>query len=523
MNPYFDEGKTSEDLGRRSLRGGATMITARAATGVIQIGSVLLLARLLTPEDYGLVAMVVALTGFAPTLIDLGTRDAVVQRAGITEAEVSSLFWLTLGVGFVCTLVIGACGPLLASFYGEPRLTAIVPVTALTFVVFALTAQHQALLRRAVMFREVAILDIVSNLLSAIGTVVMAYCGFGYWALVARPLATYGISAVGTFWFCRWRPRRPVWTAGVKELVRFGLNLCGFTLTDFFARSSDRVAVGWGLGARTLGFYQNALFFYDNLLDILVFPLHQVAVSGLSKLRHDVAALRRAWAKTLSSVTFFVMPVFGILAITSVDLVALLLGDKWAPAGGLLSVLALRGIAHSAERTHGWLHVASGRTDRWLRWGVVAMCAHLLGVLCGLPFGAFGIAWANVISTLVLFVPALVYAGQPLGIGLRDVVAVIGAPFVGTLAAAGVGFALRPVLLAGIGPVERTVVLVAVYLAVYVALVVGLFRMTVPLQIGFALAKDLLYLPGSHWARRMIRMDASPAEPVEARETVTPK
>lgn len=519
---FFDEGRAREDLGRRALRGGATMITARVITGAIQIGSVLFLARLLTPEDYGLVAMVVALTGFAPVFVDLGTRDAVVQRAGITEGEVSALFWLTVGAGCVCALVVAASGPLLAAFYREPRLTAIVQVSSLTFVVFAVTAQHQALLRRAVMFREVAILDVSANLLSAIGAVMMASWGSGYWALVTRPISMYCIAALGTFWLCRWRPRRPRWTDGVRELLRFGLNLCGFTMTDFVARNSDRVTVGWGLGARTLGFYQNALFVYDNVLDVLVFPLHQVAVSTLSRLRGDAAALRRAWAKTLSSVVFFVMPVFGILAITGADLIVLLLGQKWAEAGGLLGVLALRGMAHSAERTLGWLHVAAGRTDRWVRWGVVATSFQLLGLLCGLPFGMVGIVWANVATMFVLFVPALAYAGRPFGIGARDVINVIGAQFVGALTGVGIGLAVRVSLLSGAGPIERTMLLALLYLTVYVIVVVGVFRVTVPLRVGLALTKDLLGVAVARRPRSQPR-DAAPLDPVGARPTATRK
>ena len=262
------------------------------------------------------------------------------------------------------------------------------------------------------------------------------------------------------------------------------------------------------------------MFVYDNVLDVLVFPLHQVAVSGLSRLRGDVEGLRRVWAKTLSSVTFFVMPAFGVLAITGADLVVLLLGAKWAPAGALLSVLALRGTAHSAERTLGWLHVAAGRTDRWLRWGVAATCVQLLGLLCGLPFGPFGVAWANVASMFVLFVPALVYAGRPFGIGVRDVIAIVGPQWIGALTAAGVGFAVRGWVLSGAEPIERAVVLASLYVTIYGLIVVGFFRVTIPLRVGFALVSDL-FRPG--WARETSRRDTSRLEPARQQDTAIRK
>ena len=321
MSVYFDESKLREDLGRRSLRSGAISMGARAVIAAAQIGPLLVLARLLTPEDYGLVAMVAALTGFAPALVDFGTRDAVVQRAGVTEGEVSALFWFNVLVGCAFALAVSASGPVIAAFYGEPRLAAIALVSSLTFVLLALAAQHQALLRRAVMFRQIATIDVAANVASAVGAVAMAYSGFGYWALVVRPVAMASVTAAGSWWYSGWRPRRPVVTRGVKEMVAFGLNLSGFVLTDFVGRNSDRVAVGRGLGVRTLGYYQNALLAYDNILDIFVFSLHQVAVSALSKLHGDLVELRRTWSKALGTVAFFAMPAFGILAITSEDVI----------------------------------------------------------------------------------------------------------------------------------------------------------------------------------------------------------
>jgi PST family polysaccharide transporter len=262
-------------------------------------------------------------------------------------------------------------------------------------------------------------------------------------------------------------------------------------VTDFVARNADRVAIGRGLGARTLGYYQNALLVYDNLLDVLVFPLHQVAVSGLSRLQDDHETLRRAWAKALSTVAFCAMPAFGILAITSRDLIVLLLGEKWAMGGALLSVLALRGIPHSTERTLGWLHVAAGRSDRWLRWGILAAGVQLTALLCGLPYGLFGVVWALVLSMYLLFIPAIAYAGRPLGIGSGDVIRAVGPQVIGALAGAGVGFVVRAWLLTGISAIERMTVLVLVYVTVYLFMVVGVFRLTGPLGICLSLLKDI--------------------------------
>ena len=490
---YFEDNKPTDDHTTRSLRGGALSVAARGVNAVVQIGSVLVLARLLSPEDYGLVSMVTAFTGFAPVLVDLGTRDAIVQRARISRGEVSALFWITIAVGCGVAAIAAACAPVIARFYGEPRLTMIVIVSSMTFVACALSVQHYALMRRILMFRELVTIETIANVLSAAIAIGAAVYGVGYWALVVRALATPILVSAGVWLRCRWVPGRPEMTSGVKETIKFGLNVTGFCMTDFAGRSGDRVAIGYRSGPSGLGYYQNALFVYDNLLDVLVFPLHGVAVASLGKLRHDLNELRRAWGKALATLAFFAMPAFGLLAVTSQDIIVLLLGSKWASAGVLLSVLALRGIPHSIERTLGWLHVTAGRSDRWMKWGVFATCAQFVALFCGLPYGPMGVAVAFVVAMFMLFVPAIAYAGQPFEIDAMDVIAIVWRPMVASLAAAGACFLLRWSVLADFPPFLRAVVLGASYALAYLALVVGVMRMSSPLRTMQSLVRG--YLP----------------------------
>jgi PST family polysaccharide transporter len=501
MSGYFDDHKIEQGHGQRSLRSGAVSIGGRAINAGIQVVSVLVLARLLSPEDYGLVSMVIAITGFAPNLVSLGTPDVVAQRARITEEEVSSLFWVNLAVGVAGALLIAASGPLIAWFYGEPRLTSIAMVSSLTFVMSALSCQHQALMRRSMQFPEIAKVEVSANVLSVIGAISMAFYGLQYWALVLRPVTMNALLAAGVWLHCKWLPRRPKLSTSVKEMLKQGMNLTGFTMTDFFARSSDRVAIGYRSGAATLGYYQNALFVYENALEILALPLHRVAISSLSKARDDAKELYRLWSKALSTLVFFGMPAFGILAVTSQDLIVLLIGSKWAHAGALLSILALRGIPHTVERTLGWLHMTAGRTDRYLRWGLIGTGAQLVALLCGLPFGATGIVIAYVICTFILFVPAIAYAGQPLGIGARDVIKVVWKPLAASLTAVAVGFALRYSVLADSSSIARMLLLILAYGGVYLGIVVGLLGMWTPITVVMTLVRDVLPARFAHLMR----------------------
>lgn len=291
---------------------------------------------------------------------------------------------------------------------------------------------------------------------------------------------------------CRWVPGIPAFSQGAKELMKFGLHLTGFTLTDYIARAADRVGLGYMVGAKELGYYHNAFTVYENSLGIVVFPLHSVAVATLSKLRDNLDELRRLWSTALSSLAFFAMPAFLILAVTGPDLIVLLLGERWAAAGVILSIFALRGHAQVVERTLGWLHVAAGRADRWMRWGVFSCVVQVIAILCGLPFGTIWVATSFTVCMYLLFVPAIVYAGRPLSIGFSHLLRAIGPQLVGSFSAAILGFGVRSTYLADASWIERFTILILVCPVAYVLVTVGIFKVAEPIEVAKRLLLDFL-------------------------------
>lgn len=496
---YFAENKAYAGLGRASLHSGVIFVMARGANIFVQLASTILLARILSPHDFGLVAVVLALVGFAPMLIDLGTGEASTQKTHITPAEISTLFWLNVAVSLVLTvLLIGSSGAI-ARLFGEPSITGIALALSVTFVLTAMSNQHSALMRRAMQFHRIAMIDISANLVGSIVSVALALGGWGYWSLVAKPIVTAGWTAVAAWMSCRWVPGRPRISPAAKELVGFGLGVTGFTMTDYLVKSADRLAIGYFQGAGPLGYFQNAFTIYSNVLSILTEPLHNIAASSLSKLRNDIDGLKRAWETALSTLSFFSAPAFAILAVIGQDFVVLLLGQKWAPAGPLLCIFAVRGIAHSIERSMGWLHVAVGRADRWMRWGLYSAIVQLMALVAGLPFGVTGVATAYAVAMFGLFVPALVYSGRPIGIRSRDVLQAIGPQTIAGLTAVAVGYAVQLEFLADFPQLMRIFVSGLLCLATYLAIAVGLFRVTAPLQLAFSVLRDFraVRLPAS--------------------------
>src|SRR5262245_58415815 len=220
VGAYFEEHKESGDLGRLALRNGTISVAMQYGNGGLQFVAAVVLARLLAPEDFGLFAIVTVLTSFAPLLIDFGLADAVTQRSKITRSQVSSLFWLSSGIGLAFAVVVAACSPLIAWIFREPRLEAIALYSAITFIFYGVSNQHQALLRRTMQFANIAKIQILGTLIGIVIAISIAICGYGYWALVLRPITSSLCVAIGAWLVCPWRPGFPVLDNEVKSLVR---------------------------------------------------------------------------------------------------------------------------------------------------------------------------------------------------------------------------------------------------------------------------------------------------------------
>jgi O-antigen/teichoic acid export membrane protein len=217
-----------------------------------------------------------------------------------------------------------------------------------------------------------------------------------------------------------------------------------------------------------------------------------VGSAALSKFQANPEALRQKYEAALSALAFFVMPTAAILSVTGQDLTVILLGEKWRAAGWLLSIIALRGMFQVVEGSQGWLHLAIGRADRWRNWGVVTVIVQIAAVLAALPFGPTGVAAAVVIVSLVLAVPAISYAGRPVGIGPSLVMRAAGRQLIGAVISAAGGWWLETAVLVDCSSFIRIIASAACCAAIYLVIVVGLFRVVQPLKVALNVVQDQL-------------------------------
>jgi O-antigen/teichoic acid export membrane protein len=487
VGSYFEELEASADLGRLAKRGGVASVAGTYGNGVLQILGVVILARLLTPEDFGLAVIVMVLMQFAPLLIDFGTADATTQRKKITPGQVSALFWLNGAIGFTVAALMAACSPLIAWAYHDPRLEPIALVSAVTFLFTGFSTQHLSLLRRTMQFVAIANIQFLSALAGLILAVYMAKSGYGYWALVFRPIANAAFVAAGAWLVCRWRPGLPVFDAEVRSMVRFGMHVLGFSITNCMTKIADRIALGLFYPPRDVGYYQNAQNMSDNALSFPVGQLHGVASAGLSKLRSNPAALQQKYEAALSALSFFLMPTAAILSVTGQDVAVMLLGQKWRVSGFLLSIMALRGFVEFIEVSQGWLHVSNGRADRWRNAGLAGAVVRIVAIMAGLPFGGEGVAIALVVAAWLIAFPSVLYAGAPLGIGTALIVRAVRAPLIGATVALAAGWLVQLSFFDGFSPFVRIILSASLCGSLYLLIVVGFLRTTEPIRVAISL------------------------------------
>lgn len=434
---YFDTAHLTRDLRARSVRGGVITVASQGAKFALQIASTIILARLLLPADFGLIAMVTAVIGFVALFKDAGLSMATVQKAEITHEQVSTLFWINVALSSAVMLVVMALAPLLVVFYSEPRLLLITMALGGLFLVSGLTVQHQALLRRQMEFRSLSIIEIGSMATGVGVALAMAISGMGYWSLVGLTAGTTIANCTLVWFFCRWRPGLPVRDCGVGSMVRFGGNLTAFSFVNHFSRNMDNVLIGWWWGAGPLGLYAKAYSLLMLPITQINAPVSAVVIPALSRLQSEPERYRRYYGRAINLVATAGMPVCAFAFASAEPLVLTLLGQRWAGMIPIFQALAPAAFAGTLNIANGWVFVSLGRADRQFRWGLVMAVITVSAFVIGLPWGAMGVAIAYSTVFVASRWPGFIYCFRGTPIRPADVGHAIWRPMTASLAAAG--------------------------------------------------------------------------------------
>jgi PST family polysaccharide transporter len=399
-----------KDLRGRSVRGVSLTLASQGLQFVMLSVSTLVLARLLTPADFGLVAMVTAITDVASAFSDLGLSEATIQRKEITHNQVSTLFWVNVAVGLGLATITAGLAPILAWFYREPRLKDITLWLSLSFLFSGLTVQHGALLKRQMRFVSLAIRDIACCILAVPLAIIVALKGGGYWAIVALPL-TLNFGQMAFSWvMARWVPSSPRRDAHIGSMIIFGGNISASYLLTNVIGNIDNVLIGRYWGSGPLGLYSRASNLLMRPVRQLQSPVGHVAIPAFSRLQDDPERFARYYLRTVNLMTWIGAPIFGFLFVAAKPVFTLALGAKWVDAAPVFQILAISALGQVLHGTTLWLFVSRGQSGRLLRVTSILAPIFVGSYLIGLPFGIRGVAASSSLVVLVVLPWLLRYA-----------------------------------------------------------------------------------------------------------------
>jgi O-antigen/teichoic acid export membrane protein len=425
---HFRTDHLMDDLAGRSARGGVITVTAQAAKFALQTGSTMVLARLLTPADFGLFAMVAVFTRFIERFRDLGLSAATVQRPEVGHDQVSTLFWINVAASIVLMLITVAISPLVSWFYGEDALAWITIALSVTFLFGGLSAQHTALLRRQMRFTALAIVDVGSIMVGIMCAIGVAMAGGGYWALVSLAAGQALATAILSIAVSGWRPGWWRLDRDVAEMLRFGGSLAGFNIVNYITRNADNLLIGRYLGAAELGIYSRAYALLLLPVQQINGPIAAVAIPALSRLQSHKAEYRRYYLKIVQVIAYVSMPSVILLGVLADEVVLLLLGSQWQGAAPIFQIFAVFVLVQNVVVTTGWVLQSMGRAWRQLKWGAVQAPVLVLACIIGIQWGAVGVAIAVTAQALMMTLPAMFVAYYNSPVSIKDVGIAISRP-----------------------------------------------------------------------------------------------
>lgn len=456
-----------KNLKEKTIRGGLARLCAQGADFSLRLVSLMVLAHLLGPQDFGLVGMVTAFTGVLVLFRDFGLSAAAIQHPNVTEEQTSTLFWINVLVGAILALFTAAMAPFIAVFYHEPRLVGVASALACGFLLNAVGVQHGAMLQRQMRFNSLAVVSITSLVVSTFIGIGGAVAGYGYWALVSMALTQPLLNTLGVWLASGWIPGRPRRQVGIRSMMHFGgtMTLNGVVL--YIASNFEKVLLGRFWGADTLGIYGRAYQLINIPTANLNSAAGEVAFSALSRLQEDPSRLKSYFLKGYSVVLAMTMPLTLACALFADDMVIVFLGPKWTAAVPIFRLLAPTILVFAIANPLSWLINSLGMIRRAFKMVSVIAPIMIASYVIGLPYGPKGVAFAYSAVMMLWAIPVIAWSVHGTVISVRDVLLIASRPFASTIVAAAIAFSVRSVYFPLWSPLPRLVLEITILLATF--------------------------------------------------------
>jgi PST family polysaccharide transporter len=375
----------------------------------ISIGVFFLLARLLGPEAFGLVATATLVTDFLSIFLDQGFSQSIIQRKNVDAAYLSTAFWINI----VFSILLFVSGLLFAGhiavFFGEPELEAIIRWISISFLLGGLSNVQEAILTRNLAFKVLSARSLLASVISGIVGIIAAFMGLGAWSLVIKQLVFSSVKTIAVWGLTTWRPSFSFSKAYVKELYSFGSNIMGFRVLNFSQRRSSDFLISYFLGTKALGLYAVAYRLIIVIVDLFVGIIQRVALPAFARLQGDSIRLKAAFFEVTELTSMVCFPLFSGLALLAPELTSLIFGEEWNQSVVLMQILAMVGLLQSITAFNASVILALGKPEWLLKLKMLESTITILGFFIGLHWGLIGVSISFVISSYML---------APVGIGI---------------------------------------------------------------------------------------------------------
>jgi O-antigen/teichoic acid export membrane protein len=455
------------DLGRKAVKGGVAKVAGQGATLFLKVLFLAVMARLLGPNDFGLVAMATAITGVYDLFTSAGLSSATVQQIEISNQQVSQLFWVNILVGCALAMLCAGSAPAIATFYHDPRLFWIVLIMAPGFLLNAAGVQHSALLQRQLRYVTISLIDTVSQAGSTLIGIGLAWTGLGYWSLVAALLLVPAINTAGCWLASGWVPGRPRRGIEIRPLLRFGGTITLNSLVVYIGYNTEKVLLGRFWGPDALGLYTRAVQLINLPVSSINSAVGGVFFSVLSRLQGDPERFRAFFLKGYALVMSVTIPTTLFCALFATEIVAVVLGPKWADAAILFRLMTPTILVLGIINPLAWILLPIGLQKRSLQIGLVLAPLVLASYSFGIPYGPRGVALCYSTAMVLWAFPHVLWCLHGTPVSVRDLAGTIAAPFGASILAILCAFALRHNLGDGIAPWQQLCYGAATMILVY--------------------------------------------------------
>jgi O-antigen/teichoic acid export membrane protein len=457
-------------LGHAAVRGFAwTMlksVSSRLAGSIVFV----ILARLLAPKAFGTIALASVFVVLISLLVESGFGEAVIQRKELTQRDLNTAFWVNNAIGVGFALIMTACAGVLGELFRQPELTPVLRALSPVFIFAALSSVPQALLRRELAFRKIAVRSLMATLAGGAVGVGMAFAGLGVWSLVGQLLANAVVGTVVLWLACPWRPGRSVSRSSFGELFRFAVNILGERIALFASRRSDDFLVGLVLGPVALGLYTAAYRILLLLTEVIIWTVEGVAFPLFSRLHGEVERSKRAFYAVTQMCFAAATPAFLGLAVLAPELTRVAFGPRWSDAIPVMRLLALVGIPHAMTYFNKAVVNAAGRPNLSLRVAILTGIVNVVGFALVVRWGILAVAASYVVCGYLLTPVSLWSVSRVLDVEIRRYLRLFVAPLASGLVMVLSLMAVKAVLPDTLAVVAQIAVLLLAAATVYVGM-----------------------------------------------------